>query len=165
MALGPHVGAIVVMRVPPHWVPPKSHVGDTGDMWVAQRHESATTSGCHQGHIGCHQVPMWVMLGSHMGAMVVTWVPPCVGATKVMFWWHQGHTWVPPSVGVTKVMFEEHWGHIWVSSWPCGCHQGHIWVPPRSHVGVTGDMWVPPHVGATMVTCGWHWGHVGGTEI
>ena len=48
-----------------------------------------------------------------MGAILVTWVPPCLGATKCGC--HQGHV----------------WGTL-------GCHLGaivHVWVPP--HVGAT----------------------------
>ena len=67
-----------------------------------------------------------------MGAIVVTWVPPRVGATKV-------------TLGGTKATCGCQWGCVGATK--CGCHQGHIgWYQ--------GHMWGPPSVGATKVTCG-----------
>ena len=134
------------------WVPPRSYLGDTGVSSGCHRaHVGATTCGCHQGHV-------WVTLGTHMGAIVVTWMPPRVGATQVTCgcqWCcvgatvsgcHQGHDWVPPRshVGATK----------------CGCHQGHVWGTLGSHPGAIVLVWVTPHVGGTKVTFGCHQGHM-----
>ena len=62
-----------------------------------------------------------------MGAIVVTWVPLCLGATKV-------------TLGGIKVTCGCQWGHEGATV--SGCHQGHVWVSPS--------------VGATKVMFGWH---------
>ena len=92
---------------------------------MAQRYESATTSGCHQGHI-------WVAPRSHVGASGDMRVPPCLGATKVI-------------LGGTKVICGCH--QVWV---PPRSHvgvSGVMWVPQCLCASkVT--------LGATKVTCG-----------
>ena len=64
-----------------------------------------------------------------MGAIVVTWMPPCVGGTKA-------------TLGATQVTCVCQWCRVGATV--SGCHQGHMWVMLGSHMGATVVTWVPP---------------------